>query len=70
MLFFPDRPPAPPCPVKFMLMRSEAHFTGVAPEDGTGVENRCDFSPLKLLNYLIVAGYLLIYGRPVVLTVL
>jgi len=29
---------APLCPVKFMSMKSEAHFTGVAPADGTGVE--------------------------------
>ena len=29
--------PAPLCPVKFMAMRSEAHFTGVGPEDRTGV---------------------------------
>jgi len=25
------------CPVKFMPMRSEAHFTGIGPEDRTGV---------------------------------
>ena len=30
----------------------KANLTGVAPEDGTGVENRCKFSPLDLLNYL------------------
>lgn len=27
------------CPVKFMEMRSEAHLTGVAPVDGTGVRD-------------------------------
>jgi len=32
-------PPVPLCPVKFMSMKSEAHFTGVAPADGTGVES-------------------------------
>ena len=29
-----------------------AYSSGVAPENRTGVENRCDFSPLDLLNYL------------------
>ena len=39
------------CPVKFMSMRSEANFTGVAPKDSTGaisVVNR-KFSYLKKL---------------------
>jgi hypothetical protein len=31
-------PPAPLCPVKFTIVKSNAHFTGVAPEDGTGVK--------------------------------
>jgi hypothetical protein len=45
---FPDRSPVgakrksryrgSACPVKFMSMRSEANFTGVGPEDGTGVK--------------------------------
>jgi len=30
--------PAPLCPVKFTVVRGNAHFTGVAPGDGTGVE--------------------------------
>ena len=36
-------PPAqftPLCPVKFMHMRSVAYFTGVAPEDGTGISKK------------------------------
>jgi len=37
--------PAPLCPVKFMPMRSIAHFTGVAPADGTGVNNVPEVAP-------------------------
>jgi len=28
--------PAPLCPVKFTVVKDNAHFTGVAPADGTG----------------------------------
>jgi len=39
---------APLCPVNFMSMKSEAHFTGVAPADSTGVgpEDRTGVAPV------------------------
>ena len=38
----------PACPV------ASENGTGVGSENRTGVENRCDFSPLDLLNYLTI----------------
>jgi len=35
-VFFANTCACPACPVKFMSMRREANFAGVAPEDGTG----------------------------------
>jgi hypothetical protein len=40
-----------PCPVKFMTMKSEAHFTGVAHVDGTGEKD--------LVSYLTASRFTL-----------
>jgi len=42
-------PPAPLCPVKFMSMKSEAHFTGACPVKFTTVTAK--FTPLNALIY-------------------
>jgi len=41
------------CPVKFMAMRSEAHFTGIGPADRTGVK-LFSISPGPLLHHSIL----------------
>jgi hypothetical protein len=40
-------PFTPLCPVKFMTMKSEAYFTGVAPGDGTGVSKKASVAYLS-----------------------